>query len=191
MQTGDQLNVEYLFRLIYDCFHGACYGSTAGFSAFFANLWLWIIGVGYLLAVVGLFVIVYCTVQLFELREREEEFYGTLLLAPDAESGGHPRWRHIKSLADGAASSGWREAVIEADIMLDEALTKQGYTGASISEKLQGADKSTFSTLQDAWEAHKVRNQIAHEGSAFNLSADLVRRTIGRYENVFHEFKVI
>ena len=93
MQTGDQLNVEYLFRLIYDCFHGACYGSTAGFSAFFANLWLWIIGVGYLLAVVGLFVIVYCTVQLFELREREEEFYGTLLLAPDAESGGHPRWR--------------------------------------------------------------------------------------------------
>ena len=64
MQTGDQLNVEYLFRLIYDCFHGACYGSTAGFSAFFANLWLWIIGVGYLLAVVGLFVIVYCTVQL-------------------------------------------------------------------------------------------------------------------------------
>lgn len=191
MQTGDQINVEYFFRLIYNCFHGGCHVSATGFSAFLANLWLWIIGVGYVLSVIGLFVIIYCTIRLFELRKREEEFYGTLILAPDAESGGHPRWQHIKTLAEGSVSSGWREAVIEADIMLDETLTKQGYTGASISEKLQSADKLTFRTLQDAWEAHKVRNQIAHEGLAFSLSADLVRRTISRYENVFKEFKVI
>ena len=67
-------------------------------------------------------------------------------------------------------------------------LEKHGYPGEGVGERLRSA---TFATLQDAWEAHKVRNQIAHEGSAFNLSADLVRRTIGRYENVFHEFKVI
>ncbi|HVB20061.1 MAG TPA: hypothetical protein VNF51_02120 [Candidatus Paceibacterota bacterium] len=191
MQPGNQANVEYWFRLLYDCLRGACYGSMAGFSAFFANLWLWIIGIGYLLSVVALVVIVYCTVRLFDLRRREEEYYGTPLLAPDTESGGHPRWRNISSLADGAAPSGWREAIIEADIMLDEMLTEQGYTGESVGEKLKSVERSDFTTLQDAWEAHKVRNQIAHEGSAFNLSAELTRRTIARYESVFREFKII
>ena len=191
MQPGNQFNVEYGFRLIYECFHGGCFVSTAGLDAFFAQLWLWIIGIGYLLSLIGLFVIVYAMVRLFELRKREEEFYSTVIHAPGTEGDVHPRWERIKELAGGTDSSGWREAIIEADIMLDGVLAEHGYTGDSVGEKLQSADKSTFSTLQDAWEAHKVRNQIAHEGSAFNLSAELTTRTIGRYENVFREFKVI
>ena len=191
MQTGNQLNIEYLFRLIYDCFHGGCYVSLGGFESLFANLWLWIIGIGYVLSVIALFVIVYCMVRLFELRRQEEEYYGTLILAPDAESGGHPRWQRITELAEGTESSGWREAIIEADIMLDEALTNQGYAGDTVSDKLKTAEQLTFPHLQDAWEAHKVRNQIAHEGSAFNLSIDLVHRTIARYAAVLKGLKVI
>jgi hypothetical protein len=191
--SANQLNVEYFFRLFYECFHGTCYGSTGpvGFSAFLAHLWLWIIVIGYALSIVGLFVIIYCTVRLFELRKREEEYYGTLLLAPDEGSGGHPRWQHIKSLIEGASPSEWREAIIEADIMLDDMLTKHGYTGDGVGEKLKGADRVSFSTLDDAWEAHKVRNQIAHQGSSFTLSESLARRTIAHYESVFREFKVI
>jgi len=187
---GNQANVEYFFRLIYECFHGACYGSMAGIAAFFSHLWLWIIGIGYALSVIGLFIIVYCTVRLFELRKREEEYYSTLIIAPDA-GGGNPRWQHIESLLEGTTPSEWREAIIEADIMLDDALTRKGYVGDGVGEKLKSADKLTFSTLDDAWEAHKVRNQIAHEGSAFILSESLARRTIARYESVFREFKVI
>ena len=191
MQQGNQLNVEYWFRLFYDCIHGGCYGSVTGITGFLVHLWLWIIGIGYALSVVGLFVIVYCTVQLFELRHREDEYYRTLIPASDVKTDTHPRWERIMALVDGSSSSEWREAIIEADIMLDDVLTRQGYVGANVSEKLQSADKLTFTTLQDAWEAHKVRNQIAHQGSAFALSADLVRRTIGRYENVFKEFKAV
>ncbi len=190
-QPGDQVNVEYFFRLLYNCFHGGCHITTTGLSAFLANLWLWIIAIGYILSVIGLLVIVYCMVRLFELRKREEEFYTTLISTPGAESGAHPRWERITTLAEGPSSSEWREAIIEADILLDETLTNHGYEGATISEKLQSADKLTFTSLQDAWEAHKVRNQIAHEGSAFNLSPELVHRTIARYEKVFREFKVI
>lgn len=190
---GNQANVEYWFRLLYECFHGACYGSPglAGFLAWLAHLWTWITVLGYLLSVIALFVIIYSTMRLFELRKREEKYYSTLLVEPDAPGGAHPRWEHIRSLAEGASPSQWREAIIEADIMLDDMLTREGYEGGGVSEKLKTADPEQFNTLQDAWEAHKVRNQIAHEGSAFALSETLAQRTIARYGAVFREFKVI
>ncbi len=192
---GNQANVEYWFRLLYECIHGACYGSTsidtAVFSVWLANLWLWIIVIGYALAVVALFMIIYTTVRLFELRKREDEYYGTLLIAPEEEGGINPRWLHIETLAKSASASDWRTAIIEADIMLGDMLTKQGYEGDSIGEKLKTVEPADFNTLQDAWEAHKVRNQIAHEGSAFDLSPTLAQRTIARYESVFREFKMV
>lgn len=191
MQVGNQSNVEYWFRLIYECLRGVCYGSIDSLSAFLAHIWLWIIGIGYALSVIGLFVIMYCIMRLFELRKREEEYYSTLIVGPDEKGGTHPRWGHIQSLAEGTNPSQWREAIIEADIMLDELLTKQGYPGDGVGEKLKAVDTKQLATLQNAWEAHKVRNQIAHQGSTFDLSAELTNRTIAHYEAVFREFKVI
>ena len=189
--SSTQTNTEYFFRLLYDCLHGACYGSLSGIEAFLSHLWLWIVGIGYTVSVVALFIIVYCTVRLFELRHREEEFYSTPLTVAASLDDEHPRWQHIKTLAAGTTSSEWRDAIIEADIMLDDVLVQQGYVGEGVAEKLKTADNATFGSLNDAWEAHKVRNQIAHEGSAFDLSETLAQRTIARYEAVFREFKVI
>lgn len=190
---ANQLNVEYWFRVLYECFHGGCYGSNGlvGLSAFLANLWVWIIIIGYILSAIGLFVIIYCTVRLFELRKREEEYYGTLLVAPGHDRDVNHRWIHIQSLIASTNASDWRTAIIEADIMLDDMLKEQGYVGEGIGERLKLVESSDFSTLNDAWEAHKVRNQIAHEGSSFNLSDTLARRTIARYESVFREFDLI
>lgn len=188
---GNQANVEYFFRLVYDCLRGACYGSMEGASSFLSHLWLWIIVVGYALSVIGLFVIIYCTVRLFELRKREEEFYSTPIVPPESSIAMHPRWEHIQSLLEGASPSEWREAIIEADIMLDDVLTKEGYKGDGVGEKLRGIDKDELASLQDAWEAHKVRNIIAHQGSTFDLSETLAGRTIQHYEAVFRELKVI
>ena len=188
-----QLNVEYFFRLLYELLYGSHIVPLdyAALSSFFAHLWLWIIFIGYTLSVAGLFIIIYATVRLFELRRREEEYYGTLLPAADAAGGLHPRWEHIQSLLEAATPSQWREAIIEADIMLDDVLARQGYTGDGVGEKLKSAEKGDFATLQNAWEAHKVRNQIAHEGSSFDLSESLAGRTIAHYEAVFRELKVI
>jgi hypothetical protein len=190
---ANQANVEFFFRLLYNCFHGACSGgSSVGaseLSAWLAHLWIWINVVGYALSVVGLFIIVYCTVRLFELRKREHEYYHTPLAG--AQTGESPRWKRIQTLAAGTSQSEWREAIIEADIMLEDVLTSAGYEGDGVGEKLMSADPKQFQTLQDAWEAHKVRNLIAHEGSAFNISDTLTHRTIARYESVFREFKAI
>jgi len=192
MPTSPQANVEYFFRLLYDLIYGSHASlNYDAFTAFVAHLWLWIIFIGYALSVIGLFVIVYATVRLFELRKREEEFYSTVIALPEKEGGMHPRWEHIQTLLEGTDSGKWREAIIEADIMLDDVLTKEGYTGAGVGEKLRSADPDIFRTIKDAGEAHGVRNKIAHQGSTFDLSEMVAQRTIARYENVFREFDVI
>lgn len=84
----------------------------------------------------------------------------------------------------------WRIAIVEADIVLEDLLDKAGFPGFSIGEKLKSANPATFRTLQDAWEAHKVRNQIAHEGAGFELTHKIANETIIRYERVFQEFNI-
>lgn len=187
-----QVNVEYWFRLLYECFHGGCSGSLdlTGFRAWASALWVWITIIGYLLSVLAIGYIVYALVRLHQIREEEEHEFGELILAPGSAEK-NKRWEHIQALMGGKSPSDWRQAIIEADIMLDEILTRQGYAGESVGEKLKNVEPSDFDTLNDAWEAHKVRNQIAHEGSAFQISDTLARRTIARYEAVFREFVAI
>lgn len=190
--AGNQANVEYFFRLLYEWIFGPhAVFNYAAFQAAVAHVWLWIIIIGYALSVIGLFVIIYVTMQLFELRKRESEFYSTPITAPEAAGGTHPRWEHIQSLLEGGSPSQWREAITEADIMLEDALTKGGYPGNGVGEKLKSVDPNDLKTLQNAWEAHKVRNQIAHQGSAFDLSETVAQRTIAHYEAVFREMGII
>ena len=101
------------------------------------------------------------------------------------------RWDAIQQKVAENNPESWRLAIIEADIMLDETLTNAGYVGKSIGEKLKTANPHSFTTVQDAWEAHKVRNDIAHVGSDFVLTKKVAQDTIIRFERVFHEFGVI
>jgi len=192
MQEVQYIDANYALRFPFEWTYGPqTLLNYAEFQSTLTHIWLWIINIGYILSVVGLFVIIYATIKLFELRKREELYYSTLIQSSETTSGANPRWQHITSLVDSASASEWREAIIEADIMLDDILARQGYVGDGVGEKLKAAEPENFGTLQDAWEAHKVRNQIAHEGSAFNLSESLARRAIARYEAVFREFKAI
>ncbi len=193
MGGGNQANVEYFFRLIYNLFHGGATASVnyTAIEAWAAHVWIWIVYIGYVLSAAGFVFIVYAMVRLFELREREEHKYGTLILAPEEMTRSNVRWEHIQELAQADSPSQWREAIIEADIMLHDILTNQGYQGEGVAEKLRTIDTADLGTLQHAWDAHRVRNQIAHEGSAFNLSKQLAQRTIQQYESVFREFGVI
>lgn len=101
------------------------------------------------------------------------------------------RWIHITELLSSYNESDWRQAIIEADIILEEMLDQMGYKGTTIGERLKTVEKADFLTLNQAWEAHKVRNQIAHDGSSFKVSRDLAEQTIKKFEEVFREFYYI
>ena len=184
-----QVGLGSLFTNFFILF-GVSDAGLTGLAQLASHLWLAIVVGGYFVSLVGIIVVVYALMRLFELRQREEEYYGTVLVAAEAADSS-PRWRHIEALAGGGSASEWREAIIEADIMLEDMLTRQGYSGDGVGEKLQQVERSDFNTLEDAWEAHKVRNQVAHQGSSFDLSETLARRTIARYEAVFREFGIL
>jgi hypothetical protein len=73
---------------------------------------------------------------------------------------------------------------------IPEILKKQGYAGNSLGERLKSIAPSQLESLQDAWEAHKVRNNIAHQGADFILTQRLAQETITKYQRVFTEFGV-
>ncbi len=52
-------------------------------------------------------------------------------------------------------------AILDADKLLDYALTKHGFQG-TLGEKLKKSGPR-FSDLNGVWSAHKLRNQAAHE----------------------------
>ena len=84
----------------------------------------------------------------------------------------------------------WKLAIIEADIILDELLKEAGYAGVSLGERLRSISPNQLQSLDDAWQAHKIRNQIAHAGSDFVLTQKLAQDTIKQYRRVFHELGV-
>ncbi|MDD5318647.1 MAG: hypothetical protein PHF79_02390 [Candidatus Pacebacteria bacterium] len=114
---------------------------------------------------------------------------------PFAEAADKPylneRWQKVLDHSESVSPGDWRLAIIEADILLEEMLEHMGYQGESIGDKLKQINPSEFLTLNNAWEAHKVRNAIAHEGISFSLTKDVVRQTIQNYRKVFEEFYYI
>jgi len=98
------------------------------------------------------------------------------------------RWSNVLNHISSSIESDWRLAIIEADIMLEDMLRKMGYQGVGIGDMLKNVERSDFNTLDQAWEAHKVRNAIAHQGGDFVMSHDEAQRTITLYSQVFQEF---
>lgn len=109
----------------------------------------------------------------------------------NAKAPKNTRWERVVAHLNSNSPSDWRLAILECDIMLDELLNKEGYLGDTIGDKLKIAKRGDFETLDYAWEAHKIRNAIAHEGQDFELSDRESKRIVGLYERVFREFDFI
>lgn len=101
------------------------------------------------------------------------------------------RWRRIQEEIGSESEQSWRLAILEADIMLNELLDMRAYRGETMAEKLRNVDRADFNTIDLAWEGHKFRNKIAHEGTALMLNQREARRIITLYEHVFREFGLV
>ncbi|MBI4093670.1 hypothetical protein HY417_01790 [Candidatus Kaiserbacteria bacterium] len=137
--------------------------------------------------------VLYCWTRIFQIRRREYRAVRAQqrTVATQDIPRTQLRWRRILDQANGPNPESWRLAILEADIMLNELLDVQGYRGETIADKMKQVDRANFNAIDDAWEAHKIRNQIVHEGTAAALSHRQVRAVIALYERVFKEFKYI
>jgi len=101
------------------------------------------------------------------------------------------QWGIVEKHASSENPGEWRLAIIEADTILEEAVKRMGYEGDTLGERMKKIDRSMLRSIDEAWDAHKVRNLIAHKGSAYVLSKREAKRVIGLYEKVFREIEFI
>lgn len=104
---------------------------------------------------------------------------------------GNRRWLEVEAHVQSNNPNDWKLAIIEADVMLERMLEEAGFAGTTIADRLRSASSRSFATIEDAWQAHRVRNQIAHGGSDFVLTQKMAQATIIQYKRVFQEFGVV
>lgn len=188
------LDIEYIFGLIYRFFTGHLLADW--WERFVGYLVLLLPGMRAFGVFVALFAftgILYALIRTHQVRVGEKEALDAAVKAfsPADTEGGNPRWKHVVALGDSTNPNDWRLAIIEADIILDEVIRGMGYEGEDMGERLKRIEKNALSNLDAAWEAHKVRNRIAHSGSDYIFTQREARRVIDLYRRVFEELHYI
>jgi hypothetical protein len=201
------LNIEYLFFLIYRAvarvfhffFGGNITDPNAG-GRFFSGLKVF----ATLLVIILITIILYCLVRLYEIEQegkaKKDSVVKNTAATPDLpgaifvdrpESINNPTWTSVRSKLLSDNQSDWRLAIIEADIYLDRVLDQKGFYGDTLGDKFKQITPEQLPSIQIAWEAHKVRNRIAHDGTGFILTMPEARRVLSYYEIVFRDLGVI
>jgi hypothetical protein len=157
------------------------------------SIWLVYTALAYLLCILMLVLYVYASTRKHQLeilqadlQEKRERIYEEHFKSGPKNNRIQDVMTHIGS----DSPNDWKLAIIEADIILDEILKNAGYAGNSLGERLKSIAPSQLQSLDDAWQAHKVRNQVAHAGADFILTRKLAEDTIKQYRRVFYEFGI-
>ncbi|MDA8597159.1 hypothetical protein N9L26_02365 [Candidatus Pacebacteria bacterium] len=190
LYNGYQIDFIYVGQRLFEIF-GFDNLTYAGFIEFWQTAWdIWVILAIIIsgLAIVG-FIYAYMRYnQMGDLETVQVETQERLYKELYAKNESNTRWDDIQQHITTDNPNDWKLAIIEADVMLEEVLDGAGYAGATIGEKLKSASPASFETIDAAWDAHKVRNQIAHGGADFVLTKRQAGETIAQYRRVFSEF---
>jgi len=162
-----------------------------GFLSLLSSVWEIYSIIAFILSAIFIIGIVYSYIRFNQLSEIE---VNQLLDAEklwqqkhgSGEGGGE--WQSIVSHLDSSNPNDWKLAIIEADIMLERVLDDAGFAGNTVGDKLKSASPTNFTTLQDAWDAHIIRNKIAHQGEDFVLTQRIAKEALTKYRRVFDEF---
>lgn len=131
---------------------------------------------------------IWATLKIWEIHHSEHEKYGPIHLEEIAAKEKLSQWQVVLDHVNSESPAEWKIAILEADDMLDEILEDQGYVGDTVAEKLKTMSRTKIASYDDIWEAHKVRNEIAHGGAIdMDLSKKMARDTIAKFGNAFKE----
>jgi hypothetical protein len=162
-------------------------------SNYFYPVWNYWKVLAVLISIGAFFWTMYSYYMLQQVVNEEENLYGptpedTEIEEEMKEKEKNKKWEKVMEHRNSTNPTDWRLAIMEADIILEEVLRSKGFPGETIGEMLKSAKPGDFLTLDAAWEAHKVRNKIAHSGSDFELNEREKERVIGLFESIFKEF---
>lgn len=142
-----------------------------------------------IISIIAIALIIYCLVRLWEIKkEAKEKAKEQEVRIIEEETYSHNlRWDTVLEHANSDNPGDWRLAILEADTMLENASQRLPVIGETLGERLKKMDKGDLRSIDSAWEAHKVRNRIAHDGLSFEITKRETGRVIGMFEEVLRE----
>jgi hypothetical protein len=162
------------------------YGSTTNaitqsvLSGYFSHLTL-IEVVSSIFSAAFIALTVYFLIETGWIKNRMEKVRDIVLKKDVAKEHTRTSWEDIERHFFAGDDNDLKIALIEADNLLGESLHDIGIPGANIGDQLQRINEEKLPNLEDVWQAHKIRNRIAHETN-FVLKRDLAERALTVYE---------
>ncbi|HEX9608733.1 MAG TPA: hypothetical protein VGA06_00800 [Candidatus Paceibacterota bacterium] len=188
------IDLEQIFLLIYRLLTGAGEEVTLStVQSLMLGLWIKIAIVSSIITPILLTALAYVLIRNRQMRMEEAAAFKAKARLPHASAGApkNEKWERVLSLISSDRPSDWRVAILEADVLLDELLISRGYVGDNLGERLKSIGGGDMETLEQAWEAHKARNALAHGRSDEVFTNREARRVIDLFRQVFEEFDYI
>lgn len=133
---------------------------------------------------------IYLIIKTRWLAERVNLIQDIILKTDIPKKEAQKTWTAVQEHFFSGGDNDLKVAILEADKVLDEALRSAGITGATLGDRLKKIKSSQLPNIDAIWQAHKLRNQIAHEND-FKLKRDLAERALGVYEKTLRDLKVL
>lgn len=145
--------------------------------------------VGYALILIFIGGTIYCAISLGDIKRRASEAFTNHFIKRQSRSATNPnmdRWKQVISAVSSSDEQLWRSAIIDADVMLEEVVDSMGVPGETFGEKLKNLGNQV-PWIDAAWEVHKLRNILAHEGGRYPLSQREAYRAYKISEGILYE----
>ena len=196
MDTPDLL--ENLFNSIFD-FSKIDNGdfTVARISDFYASILgssiIWDArAISLVISILMLVAVIYLNVRLGKFKAITASITQDIKAAsiPQDDGPTRARWDEILRHGDSTKEVEWKFAIIEADKLMDDTLRKAGFPGTTMGERLMAIQEGQLQSLQLIWEAHKIRNRLAHDSNYFLRHAE-AKKAIQLYGRALEELRVI
>ncbi len=157
-------------------------------TAYFSHLgFLDFIGLVVFLAFLA--AIIYISIETGWAAVRIDRFRHIILQSDMSKKRAQESWARIQEHFYRGGESDLKVAILEADKLLNDALREAGVMGIQLGDRLKKANTGQIPNLNELWQAHKLRNQIAHEPN-FKLKRDLAERSLAIYEEALKNLGV-
>lgn len=97
-------------------------------------------------------------------------------------------WTDIVKRANTGAPENLRWAIVEADALVDTVLKARHLPGETMADRLANFRREDYKTIDRLWEAHKLRNEIAHT-PGFKMTSKQAEKALFGYRDFLKEIK--
>lgn len=136
--------------------------------------------------ILGIIYSVYKSNQIFRAMHAFDEPKG----APPERNANVESWQKILAQGGSDSENDRKQAVIAADSLVEKILEMAGYSGENLGEKLKNIEQADLDSLEALWEAHKIRNRVAHEPGS-PLPKEDALRALADFEKALRELEYI